>query len=80
MDQLRYDGLAPGGPVDREVDPDPGRLLLAGQAVAGLPGHVTEEHVDLEALLYGLALEERPSKERTDGADDVDEEMIEHGG
>ena len=71
-------GLAPGGPVHRDVGPHPGRLLLARQAVGGLPGHVAEEHVDLEALLDGLALEQRPVEGGTDGADDVDEEMVEH--
>ena len=71
-------GLAPRGPVDRDVGPHPGRLLLARQAVGGLPGHVAEEDVDLEALLDGLALQERPVEGGTDGADEVDEEMIEH--
>ena len=71
-------GLAPGGPVDRDVGPHPGRLLLAGQAVGGLPGDVAQEHVDLEALLDGLALEQRPVERGADGADDVDEEMVEH--
>ena len=49
-----------------------------GQAVGGLPGHVAEEDVDLEALLDGLALEQRPVEGGADGADEVDEEMIEH--
>ena len=72
-------GLAPGGPVDRHVGPDPGRLLLARQAVGGLPGHVAQEDVDLEALLDRLALQERPVERGADGADDVDEQMVEHG-
>ena len=71
-------GLAPGGPVDRDVGPDPGRLLLAGEAVGGLPGDVAEEDVDLETLLHRLALEQRLLERPADGADDIDEEMIEH--
>ena len=71
-------GLAPGRPVDRDVGPHAGRLLLAGQAVGGLPGHVAQEDVDLEALLDGLALEQRTVEGVADGADDVDEQVVEH--
>ena len=71
-------GLAPRGPVDRHVGPHPGRLLLAGQAVGGLPRDVAQEHVDLEALLDRLALEQGPVEGGPDGADDVDEEVVEH--
>ena len=52
-------GLAPRRPVEAGVDPDPGRALLAGEAVGGLEAHVPEEHVDLEALLDGLTLQQR---------------------
>ena len=41
-------GLAPGGPVDRDVGPDPGGLLLAGERVGGLPGDVAEEDEGVE--------------------------------
>ena len=40
---------------------DPRRLALAGQAVAGLPGDVAEQHVDLEVLLERLPLRKAPS-------------------
>ena len=78
-DQLAVRRLAPGGPVHRHVRPDPGRLLLAGQAVGGLPRDVTEEHVDLEPLLDRLTLEKRPFEGTLDSADDMDELMVEHG-
>jgi hypothetical protein len=32
----------------------------------------------LEALLHRLALQERPVERGTDGADEIDEEVIEH--
>jgi hypothetical protein len=73
-------GLAPGGPVHRDVGPDPRRLLLAREAVGGLPRDVAQEHVHLEALLDRLALEQRLVEGPADGTDDVDEDVIEHGG
>ena len=50
--------LAPRRPVQGEVGPYPGRLLLPGSGIRGLPGHISQEHVDLEALFDRLALQE----------------------
>ena len=55
-----------------------GGLSSPGQAVAGLPGEVAEQHVGLEVLLERLALEERGLEgvaERTDG---IGEHVVEH--
>ena len=52
-------GLAPGGPVEAGVDPDPRRSLLPGKAVGGLEAHITEEDVHLKSLLDRLTLQER---------------------
>ena len=71
-------GLTPRRPVDGDVGAHVWRLLLAREAVGGLPGDVAEEHVDLEALLDRLALEQRPVERGADAADDVDEQMVEH--
>ena len=72
-------GLRPRRPVEREVGPHPGRQALAGQAVGRLPGHVAEQHVDLEALLEGLPFEEGPLERVAERADGVGEDVVEHG-
>ena len=73
-------GLAPGGPVEAGVDPDPGRALLTGQAVGGLEAHVSEEHVHLEALLDRLALQQRGLEGVPVGGDELGEDVVQHGG
>ena len=73
-------GLAPGRPVEAGVDPDPGRPLLAGQAVGRLEAHVAEEDVDLEPLLDGLALQERGLEGVPVGGDELGEDVVQHGG
>src|SRR3546814_782318 len=70
--------LGPGRPVEGDVRLHPGRQALAGQAVGGLPGRVAEQHVDLEALLERLALEERLLEGVAQGADGICEDVIEH--
>ena len=46
--------------------PGPAEAALARQPVGRLPGHVAEEHIDLEALLERLALEQgAPSESRS---------------
>ena len=52
---------------------------LAGQAVGRLPRGVAQEHVDLEALLEGLALEEGLLQRVAQGADGIGEDVVEHG-
>ena len=71
-------GLAPRRPVEGDVGHDPGRQALAGQAVARLPRHVAEEHVDLEVLLERLALEEGGLERLAERGDGVGEDMVEH--
>ena len=71
-------GLAPRRPVERDVGDHPRRLALAGQAVAGLPGDVAEQHVDLEVLLERLALEERRLERVAQRADGIGEDVVEH--
>ena len=73
-------GLAPGGPVETGVDPDPGRAFLAGEAVGRLEAHVPQEHVHLEALLDGLALEERGLEGAAVRRDEMGEDVVQHGG
>ena len=73
-------GLAPGGPVQAEVDPDPGRPLFAREAVGGLEAHVAQEDVDLEPLLHGLALQQGPFEGFPERGDEVDEQVVEHVG
>ena len=57
---------------------DTRRLPLAGQAVAGLPRDVAEQHVDLEVLLERLPLEERRLEGVAQGADRIGEDVVEH--
>ena len=73
-------GLAPGRPVEAGVDPDPGRALLAGEAVGGLEAHVAQEDVDLEPLLDGLALQQRGLEGVPVGGDELGEDVVQHGG
>src|SRR3546814_5500754 len=75
---FRSSRLGPGRPVEGDVRLHPGRQALAGQAVGGLPGRVAEQHVDLEALLERLALEERLLEGVAQGADGICEDVIEH--
>ena len=78
MHQLRYEVWLHVGQSTETWAYAARRLLLAGQAVGGLPGHVAKEDVHLEALFHGLALEQRPVERGTHGVDDVNEEMVEH--
>ena len=71
--------LRPRRPVEREVGLHPGRQALAGQAVGRLPGDVAEQHVDLEPLLEGLALEEGALERVAQRADGIGEDVVEHG-
>ena len=57
---------------------DPRRLALAGQAVAGLPAEVAEQHVDLEVLVERLPLEERGLERVAQRADGIGEHVVEH--
>ena len=72
--------LAPRGPVQRQIGPDPGRFLLAGERVRRLPRHVAQEDVDLEALLDRLSLQERVFERGASLGDEVDEDVVEHAG
>jgi len=72
--------LAPRRPVEAHVSPDAGRSTLAGEAVGRFEAHVTEEDVDLEALLDGLPLEERAFERPAEGAHELGEHMVDHGG
>ena len=58
----------------RGGDPSP------GQPVAGLPGDVAEQDIDLEVLLERLALEERRFERLAECTDRIGEHMIEHRG
>ena len=71
--------LAPGRPVEAEVGPHPRRAALAGQAVGGLEGDVSEEDVDLETLLDRLLLQERALERLAERRDHVEEDVIDHG-
>ena len=57
--------------------PGPAGQALARQPVGRLPGHVAE-HIDLEALLERLALEQARSSESR-SADGIGEDVVEHG-
>ena len=57
---------------------DARRQPLAGQAVAGLPGDVAEQDVDLEVLLERLPLEERGLEGVAERADGIGEDVVEH--
>src|SRR5665213_2532822 len=73
-------GLAPRGPVEAGVDPDPGRPLLTREAVGRLEADVAQEDVDLEALLDRLALQERGFEGVPVGGDELGEDVVQHGG
>jgi hypothetical protein len=60
------------------VGHDTRRQPLAGQAVARLPRHVTEQHIHLEVLLERLALEEGTFEGFPQGGDGIGEDVVEH--
>src|SRR5205823_5420857 len=73
-------GLAPGRPVERDVDPHAGQQALAGEAVRRLPRQVAEQHVDVQVLLDGVPLEQGVFQGLAHGADGDEEEVVEHDG
>ena len=78
MHQLRYEVWLQVGQSTETSARTRGGCSSPGQAVGGLPRHVAQEDVHLEALLHGLALEQRPVERGTHGVDDVNEEVVQH--
>ena len=70
--------LAPGRPFEPEVGAHPRGVLLARQRERGLEGDVPQEDVDLESLLDGLLLEQRPLERLADRPDHVEEDVVDH--
>ena len=60
------------------VMPAGATVTLTGQSVARLPCGVTEEDVDLEVLLEGLALEQGRLEGVAQRADRISEDVVEH--